>query len=193
MFETKPEIKAEPVVEESSADLIVFDDAPVVVSEEVRQEPVMVSEIKDETFAFSSLLAQANEEVKTEKQAPSFFAEETITPVKSEQKEEINFFDTPVADVPVAKIEEVKPLEDPNSILEASIVRLESLNANHDLVKQGKESEIEAKNVSITELNKQISALKKEITGLNKEIDKIDQDKARVADMIKLFQSQKAA
>lgn len=193
-----------PAAPVETADLIVFDDVPaapttpVVTSVEEMSAPV---EAKDETFELSSLLAQANEETET-KQAPSFFAEETIAaPVVEEKTSSFLSFAEESLSEPVveAKKEEVtvssvaRPLEDPNAILDASIAQLESLNANHELVKQGKQSDIEAKNNAIADLNKQVAALKKEITGLNKEIDKIDLEKARVNDMIKLFQSQKAA
>ena len=179
-------------VSEPSADLIVFDDAPSIVTMSEKNETVETIESTGETLVLSELLAKANEE--TDKQAPSFFAEETVAapaPVEKATVDDMFSFDMP-APVVSEKLE-VKPLEDPNSILEASIKQLQSLGENHDLVKQGKEDKIASLNQTIADLNKQVASLKKEITGINKEIDSIDSEKARVTDMIKLFQSQKAA
>jgi hypothetical protein len=180
------DLQTEPIAS-STSDLIVFDDAPQT------EETASVSlEIKDETIMLGNLLAKANEEVASNvKQAPSFFAEETVSneikfeePKKEEPTTNMFSFEEP-------KALEVKPsiaktLEDPNAILNESITRLDSLHANHELVKQEKIEEV-------ANINKQIAALKKEGAQLGKEIDQINAQQEKVIDMKKLFESQKAA
>ena len=157
-------------------DLIVFDDTPTVSAVSVENQPTPLT-LKDDSFELSNLLSKANEDLsQNEKNVPSFFAEETVTPqIQS------------VSDISLDTKQTVaKPLEDPNAILNESIARLDALNDNHELVKQAKIEEV-------ANINKQIAALKKEGAQLGKEIDQINAQQEKVAEMKKLFESQKAS
>ncbi len=210
-----PVVITEPVVPEG---IISFSDEPAIISAIDPEVTFITEEPKTETITdvqdLNQLLVQVNskEEDKVPMVEDTMFVLEPAVETATVQEKTVDLFstptDTPMMDMfstsvvenittfaPVqseVKIES-KPLENPLDILDDSISKLEALNANHDLVRQEREQEIEKRNQAITEFNKQIATLKKENVAINKEIDKIDQEKSRVIDMIKLFQSQKAA